>query len=261
MVVYSNVDLAWPNKDAFTHIQCEVQTHSVHALSPTQPKLKNKLYFPSWIESRESGKQSNHFSFRQHGCEATWSRGAPFNEDHPELVIIGLFRLADFFGWQRPLSLIRSLNNIVFHSHFACCRSNPIVALQLLEQFGAHVANVSNANGANQLHFLFCAFAESRDFDCIFNAADFLLHNGVDENQRGNDDKTPRDYAQKKFGNQNEIIWRVSASLNANSAAELRQRYESMSHIVRTVRTIGRQKQCLHSSQPTWTMKIRDELK
>jgi len=99
-----------------------------------------------------------------------------------------------------------------------------MVALELLSQFGAEVANVSNSNGANQLHFLFCPFSECREFDRIFNAIDFLLNVGVDEQQQGNDGKTPREYATKKFGKRNEILWRLSASLNANSAAELRER-------------------------------------
>jgi len=98
------------------------------------------------------------------------------------------------------------------------------LALEILRQFGAEVSNVSNANQANQLHFLFCTFSECRDFENIFAAADFLLTHDVDENQTGADGKTPKEYAQKKFGKRNEIIWRVSATLDANSAAELRER-------------------------------------
>ena len=46
----------------------------------------------------------------------------------------------------------------------------------------------------------------------------------VDENQTGEDGKTPKDYAMKKFGKRNEIMWRLSATLNKSSAAEVRER-------------------------------------
>lgn len=99
------------------------------------------------------------------------------------------------------------------------------MALEILEQFGAEVSNQTTNNGANQLHFLFCNFSECNDFDNIFHATDFLLYHGVDEKQIGNDGKTPKEYAMKKFGKKNEIIWKVSATLNATAAQDIRERY------------------------------------
>jgi hypothetical protein len=110
-------------------------------------------------------------------------------------------------------------------NHFACCRQRPVFALQVLEEYGAIMGNYSNANGANVMHFLFCPFSECMDFENIFKTMEYLQEKGIDMNQAAHDGTTAKDYADKKFGKLNSMLWKLSATMkNENAISEIKIR-------------------------------------
>jgi len=93
-----------------------------------------------------------------------------------------------------------------------------------LEQNGAIVENHINDNGANALHFLFCPYSECTEFENIYRSLEFLLEKNIDMNQEAYDGNTPKDYAKRKFGKLNSMLWKLSATLKPDAVTEIKKR-------------------------------------
>jgi len=119
----------------------------------------------------------------------------------------------------------RLFKDVTVYNHFACCRSTPVFALNVLAEYGATIGNFSNSNGANVMHFLFCPFSECTDFENIFKTMEYLQDKGIDINQAAHDGTTAKDYAEKKFGKKNSMLWKLSATMkNENAISEIKIR-------------------------------------
>merc|ERR1711962_1509706 len=97
--------------------------------------------------------------------------------------------------------------------HLACCRKHPVYALAILEQ-----------NGANALHFLFCPYSECTEFENIYKSLEFLLEKNIDMNQKAYDGNTPKDYAKRKYGKLNSMLWKLTATLKQDAVSEIKKR-------------------------------------
>jgi hypothetical protein len=84
--------------------------------------------------------------------------------------------------------------------------------------------NCINDNGANALHFLFCPFSECTDFENIYRSLEFLLEKTIDMNQEAYDGNTPKDYAKRKFGRLNSMLWKLTATLKPDAVTEIKLR-------------------------------------
>ena len=73
------------------------------------------------------------------------------------------------------------------------------MALNVLVEYGAELANQTNDNGANVMHFLFCPFSECNDFENIFKALEYLQVNSCEKVKQSNESKIKKE----KFSNNN----------------------------------------------------------
>lgn len=93
-----------------------------------------------------------------------------------------------------------------------------------MEQNGATVDNSINDNGANALHFLFCPYSECTEFENIYKSLEFLLAKNIDVAQKAYDGNTPKDYAKRKFGKLNSMLWKLTATLKQDAVCEIQKR-------------------------------------
>jgi len=74
------------------------------------------------------------------------------------------------------------------------------------------------------LHFLFCPYSECTEFENIYKSLEFLLEKNIDMDQEAYDGNTPKDYAKRKFGKLNSMLWKLTATLKQDAVSEIKKR-------------------------------------